>query len=253
MAEPGRPADPVLDELSFGPPPSRRSHRRLGRLGAVLAALLLCAVAGWLLRQAVSPTFSNSQVRMLYDAPPEIGVAWDPPVPMSVRPAQTSGTVAQLRSANCQNSASALFNYLPAEGSDGYLAQFGSASDERWGVSSTARFRTQDAARAAFDASVANLDGCQQVTLPLQYGTVLITISGAGPRTSRLGADRVHYLISTASVSYDQISTLTGLRFGNTVSWQTRNAERGTAVTGRDADAAADALLSRMRSVARGW
>ncbi|HET9871052.1 MAG TPA: hypothetical protein VFP89_00475 [Propionibacteriaceae bacterium] len=216
-----------------------------------MAILLVVAlVIGWWSARILRPELTGEQVQSVYDPHPDTGTRWEPPRAMERRPSRFPRQLRYSVSSECQKAAEALFGYLPAGALDGYVAQFGSVTeDSSWGLSSTARYRDRQAAEAGFQAIRADLDRCQGLTLPARYGYVVMTFTGSPVSSSRLGGDRVVYVVDTAADGLDQSSTLTGVRFGNTVSWQNRNVRFGRAATDRDAERFVDALLARMRSV----
>ncbi|CAA9391159.1 MAG: hypothetical protein AVDCRST_MAG75-1571 [uncultured Propionibacteriaceae bacterium] len=240
---------PWVDELTLGPRPGLRRRRRVL---AVLAVALVAAITGWLGVQAVSPILSDEQLRSSYEpAPPGVD-DWNMSA-MRPPPTRLLGTTAALDSPACRDSAAALFNYLPPGSLSGYGATFQYSASERWGVSSTARYRDRQAAAAGWAAMISSLNSCGPFTLPARYGQVAVTVTATTVSDGWLGGDQAGYQVVTSSGSADQTSMLTGLRFGNTVSWQTTSTELDRTVSSGDAQLELDALLSRLRAVARNW
>lgn len=218
-------------------------------VGVLVLALL--AAGGWATVRTVWPTFSAADVVAVYDPAPPIGTGWQPGGPMARRGSTPSGVLSSLGSQTCIDAAPAFFGYLTDDALDGVQATFGSVTQDRWGISSTARYADAATAEAALDRVSAALVGCGSYTLPVQYGTVTVSVSGGTPTSGILHGDRAIFRLTIASEGTEQESTLTSLRVGNTVTWQTRNAKDGTTPTDAEAEALADALLSRLRSVAR--
>lgn len=219
------------------------------RVGAAALVLGLVGLTAWLVPSAVSPVLSSDQVRMVYEPPPATGTQWERSVPMTARRRALSGAVSDLGTPACQASAPALFNYLGPAGLDGYTASFGVRDDTR-GTSATTRYPGRDEATEAFDATVASLETCGRFNIAAQYGSVSVTLERAPATAGPFSGDRVSFAFITDSQGGDWTSTVTGLRFGNTVSWQTRSNATGDA-SQEDVDAMMDALLTRLRSVAR--
>lgn len=217
----------------------------------VVVVVALLAAGGWAAVRTFRPSFSAADVVAVYDPPPPIGTGWQPGGPMARRGSAPSGVLSSLGSPSCVDAAPAFFGYLTEDALDGVQATFGSVTQDRWGISSTARYADGGTAESALDAVSAALVGCGSYTLPVQYGTVTVAVSGGTPTSSLLHGTRAIFRLTISSEGTEQESTLTGFVVGNTVTWQTRNARDGTTPTDDEADALADALLSRMRSVAR--
>lgn len=213
--------------------------------------LALLAAGGWATVRTVWPTFSPADVVAAYDPAPPIGTGWRPGGPMVRRGSAPSGVLSSLGSQSCVDAAPAFFGYLTEDAVDGVQATFGSVTQDRWGISSTARYVDAATAEDALNTVSAALVGCGSYTLPVQYGTVTVSVSGGTPTSSLLSGTRAIFRLSISSEGTEQESTLTGFRLGNTVTWQTRNAKEGATPTDAEAEALADAVLSRLRSVSR--
>jgi hypothetical protein len=243
---------PVLDELRVEPRVFRRllPRRRRGRIMLTLVTVAALCVGGWWLGlRALNPILDAEQLPRVYDPPPEPDLGWDEPAPMTTRPSELPGGLAWLGPAACREAAAALFNYLPRGSVDGALASFGTISDTRFGVSATSRYRSPEAAAAAFRDLTRDLDACDHFALPVQYGSILIDIEEHAVTQSYFGGSRARYTLTTTTGPGDQFSSLVGLQVGNTVTWQTRNPPDQPTTAERDAEKAWDALLSRVRAV----
>jgi hypothetical protein len=242
-------SDPAPDVLMLGAGLRRGRSNRV-RVAVVLLVTVALAVAGGLVEvRRLHPALTATEVAELYDPGPEPELAWSPPSPMRARLADIAGVPTWLGSDTCQETAPALFNYLPPGSIDGSLAPFGLFSSSRYGISSTARFPGAAAAAESLRQLAGSLERCDQLTLPAPSGPFEVTISGTPVVRTRFAGSRVRYLLQTAGGSEQLLSTLIGVQLGNTVTWQTRSVPSGI-TPAEDAEHATDAVIARIRAVA---
>jgi hypothetical protein len=92
---------------------------------------------------------------------------------------------------------------------------------------------------------------CREYVQPLRYGELVVTITGTPVTRSVLAGDRVRYRLTRVFGQSRQISALTGLRVGNTLTWQTSEEDSHPANVDPRADVVAAGVLDRIQVVAR--
>ena len=240
-----------VDELSYEPRPVPSHLIRFVVVAAVIALLVVATLAAWMFVRSASPTLSQDQVSSLYQPPPAANGSWEEPQPMTARSVQDADLISQLSPASCQESAAPLFDYLTPGSLDGTRAIFGGEPDEDFGSASTQRYRDEASAKAEFERATTALSGCRLLTLPVQYGSVELSLEPGQHTSSWRSGQRISYLLTTHAEGDSQLATLVGLQFGNTISWQQQNKADGSRPSPKDAQPMMNALQSRIRQIAR--